>query len=633
MYKQSKEQRKRIEEIYGHIDDMVVLRSQQQKYFNDRTLIEFLDDNEKRWNSYTPSRDAQNKDWWQANFFHPTTRNKVKAVIAAYASSIPLINIKASNVNQKTDVKRADVMKNLVKQSYDVEDMVDTTQTQNFFEALEATSVGTAITHCTYENIIRDKKTITSYDVASGEYEFESKKEVVRDQCTDEVVPLNEMYISSMMCKNGSIQAQSRISRIKYYTQDEFDDEFGEYKDAKHVETSNNLKSAEEQERFFYDTWSQRVKDSDGQIEVARVYSNIHDEYVIVANGVLLLDVPLLWEYKKEKVYPFAKTIFEPFATNFFYGNPLPNTLMGEQDVINSLYNMMVDKTYRAFNKQLMIGEQNRDAFDMDEQSAQDSIIYVSSVNEAREVPQEGVTAGEFNMINLMSRGLDASSVDKNQSGMTGSRSTAREVLLADENARKLGGIFRMFMSNHWKQKNILRIVNILRFYTQDKVDLSLGIENPQVESRVFTVEDTELSNGQQGTLNIEMIPEGQPLPTRQELDAQEIEAEKDGKNVEFMALKATYISDWYYDITVIEDSIENQNESIKQAKIEKKLMTMAKIFPQLFMLNQNKFFKETLQSYGDDPAQYETKMPQLPQQPTEEQGEQAQPTPAPTQK
>lgn len=618
-----KKKKERLKYIYDQITDLVNLRKQSQKYFNDRTLMEFIDDNERRWNSYTPTREEQGKEPWQSNFFHPTTQAKVKAIIASAASTIPKINIKATNINQQTDKKRADIIKNLVKHSYTEENLVDTTQTQNFFEALDIVSLGTVFTHCTYESITKNRKTITSYDLKSGEYEVEIKKELVKDQCSDEIVPINEMYVSSMLCKNGNIQAQPSLARIKYYTESEFEEEYGEYKKFEDVKIAKQIVLEGDQDRYFYEKYAERIEEAKKEIEVIKFYSIVRDEYIIIANGIILIDVPMLWEYKLNKVYPYAKTIFEPFATNFFYGNALPNTLLGEQDVINSLYAMMIDKTYKTLDKTMLLGNQNRDSFDFDEQSINDRVIYVEDVNQAKELPVEGVNAGELNMLGLISKGLDSSSVDQNQSGIAGRGVTAREVVIANENAQKLGHIFRMFLSNHWRQKTILRIGNILKFYTQDKVDFSLGEKNAKTQNRIFNVEDTQLSNGQQGTLNIEMVASDREPPTREDLDAKEVAIEKEGgtsTNVEFIAIKSGFIENWHYDVMVVENSLEIQDQSIEQAKIETKLKTLAVAFPQLFMLNQEQFFKQTLEAFGENVSSYQTKIAPQPMQEQQQQ-------------
>ena len=49
-----------------------------------------------------------------------------------------------------------------------------------------------------------------------------------------------------------------------------------------------------------------------------------------------------------DKMLPFAKTIYEPINAdgNFFYGKSLVNKLGPDQEVIDVLYQMIIDGTY-----------------------------------------------------------------------------------------------------------------------------------------------------------------------------------------------------------------------------------------------------------------------------------------------
>ncbi len=612
--KSLKNKEERINKLYEYIASMINARNESHKYFNDRTLTQFINDNERRWNSYTPTKEQQNKEDWQANVFTPVTRNKVKAILATMSAKIPIIDIEAYNTDKESDKRRAFVIDALVKESYQSEGLDVSTSMQNFYEALELVTLGTVIVHSTYEKREHERKTVTSYDETTGEYEFDTKKEIVRDKCVDTIVPLQELFVSSMFCKNGSIQEQERIATIKYYTEEEFELDFGKYKKATEVNKKSKLFNARN-ERVMQEQWEKRCESEKKDIEVIKYYCKTKDEYIILANGVILVDAPLLWEYQGEKVYPFAKTIFEPFSSNFFYGNSLPNTLLGEQDVINSLYNMLLDKTYKGLTRQLLVGDSNRDAFDFDEQTEKDPIIYVSDINQVRESPTRDVSASEFNMLNTVSSGLDKSSVDQNQQGIAGRGVTAREVVIADKNAKVLGGVFRMFMSNIWKQKIILRIVNILIFYTDDKATMTLGEGTVDVKSKILSIGGETLSDNTVGAVNIEIVPKGAPMPTRQELDAREERAEKNGENLDFIAIGSDFIRNWHYNVKISEDSIDGVNDSVEQAKIESKITMLANAFPQLFMLNQSKLFKSVLESHGDNSSEYITEMPEEPQE------------------
>jgi len=185
------------------------------------------------------------------------------------------------------------------------------------------------------------------------------------------------------------------------------------------------------------------------------------DKYTVVANGVELYNGPMLWSdittYNMgRKVYPFAKTIYEPFATGeFFYGNSLPNSAMGETDVINTLYNSALDKEYRSFVPPILVGMINKDQMDLeDEVVAGDTKIYVEDVNQVQVMPIRGISDSNVKMIDLISNNLDLTTLDAQQQGQAQQYVTARASVAADERARQLKGVFFMFMEGLWLRRH-----------------------------------------------------------------------------------------------------------------------------------------------------------------------------------
>jgi len=623
-YKPTKGELKILNHVYEDFNSMETERNNRWRQFNDRDLKEYLDDCEKRVNCYVPPEN--DKEDWQANFFHPVTRNKLKAIIAAVALGLPRTEIKAQNEEGGIDYKRAEIMRNLVHSSYET----GNPEEDNFFTCWEMEVKGTAIEYEGHAITRYKRKEITSVDLVTGEVEWDEKEENVDDECVSFLIPLENMFIADFYIRD--IQKQPYLAWADYMHERTFQNEFGEYKNAEFVigwnkkkeETDSKIQAKKDQlvkddELTFYtEDWKKRVTDKDF-VEVLRYYNKERDEYIIVANGVMIMESPLLWG-KTQKKYPFAKEISEPFSSgNFFYGKALPDTLMGEQDVINSLYNMAIDKTYRSLVPPMLIGDSNKDAFDLeDEETTMDTKIYVSDIAQVKPMDIQGVNPGDIKMMDIIGRGLDLSSVDANQQGVAGRGVTAREVVIANENAKKLKGMLYMFISNMWVQKYRLRILNILTYYTLPKVKKVVGEdgkENTIDKYRKFSVENTELSNGQQGTLGIEMVGSEKELPSRQELDVQSEMHRIQGKEYESIAITSDYLDEWEYDIKVTTESLYKEEDSLTQAMNTEKIKILATMFPQLFQQNQEKLFKDTIKTYKDNPDEYDMAAQALPAQ------------------
>jgi hypothetical protein len=467
MYSPSEQDSKLIERIYDEFKDMRDVSSMPYRYFNDRTLTQFIDDAEKRFNSYVPTRSSQRKESWQSNFFHPTTRNKTIAILASVALDVPKLRVVSRNEKNEVNMKIGNIISDLVKGSYDNENKEENL----FFEALECIVKGTVIVGESYLKTKVKQKIITSYDVVTGEIEVEDKDVLIDKGCRDFIVPSENFFISNAYIRD--IQMQPACIWVQYMDDDAFEYEFSNFNNFKYVMEGSLMLDKDIQKRFFYEKWADRTKKE--PYEIVRYYNKFKDEHIILVNGVKMFEGPLLLG-KKEKYYPFSKSIYSPFAEAFFWGNNLPNMMMGEQDVINSLYNMSLDKTYKSLVTNLLIGMVNKDGFDLeDDEVSLDTKIYVQDINQVKELANSGVTQSEIKMIDLVAKGLDLSSVDTAQQGVSLGGRTAREVVIANENARKLKGIFFMFITSLWFQKTKLRTLNILTYYTTKQVTDIIG--------------------------------------------------------------------------------------------------------------------------------------------------------------
>lgn len=588
-----------IRRIY---DEFVLMRdvlNKPYKYFNDRQLTQFVDDSERRFNGYVPSKKSQGKENWQANFFHPTTRNKTTAILASAALDVPDIRITAKNEKNEVNLKVAGVVSDLVKGSYDNENKEE----NSFFEDLECAVKGTVISYDGYLKTKVKRKEIKSYDVITGEVEYEEKEYTIDEGCQDFLVPLENLFVYSAFVRN--IQKQPAIIWTQYMNKRDFTYEFGNYTAFKYVREGNELVEKDVQKRYFFEDWNVRTKEY--PIEVIRYYNKINDEYIIIANGVLMLDAPMLLG-RKRKYYPFSKSIYSPFSGDFFWGNSLPNTLIGEQDIINSLYNMATDKTYKSLVNNLIIGNTNKDDFDLeDETITLDTKIYVQDINQVKEMPNSGLSSSDFKMIEMLGRGLDLSSVDANQQGVAGKGVTAREIVIANENARKLKGIFFLFITSLWMQKIKIRMLNVLTYYTDTNINATVGDEKSK-SFRKFIIENTELSDGTRGNKGIIIAKDKKNLPNQSEINKNVDEYKSINKdtNYEEIAVTSEYLNDWEYKIKIVPESVYQKDGSYAISKVEDKLKVMSTLFPQYFKMNQEKLFKDTITSYDEDPDEYD---------------------------
>lgn len=664
LYKPTDEERETIKRVYDGMDKMQELRDKTYEQFNNLTLKQFIDDGEKRLNAFVPSKESQGKAEWQSNVATQIIRNKLKAFIAGVASNPPEAVVKARNRDTSyLDIDRSYVMKNLIEGSYQGENL----ELNNYFLAWELAAKGTVINYCGYLKTEDKRKFIKSYDLSSGKVEYGEEEANIEDRCIDFLVPLTEFYIKDFYIFD--VQDQPSVIWKQYYDEEEFKKEFGEYANYDKVKIGT-MQNESEIETFYYKRWGKRTGNK--KIEVIKYYSKMRDEYIIVANGVLMLEAPLLWEVNGKKVYPFAKSICEPFTDhNFFYGNSLPNILKGDFDVLNTLVNMSLDKTYRSMVPPLIVGRVNQDVFDLeDEILAGDTRIPVEDVNQIRELPISGINSADMQMINYVQRGIDLASVDPNQQGIQGSGVTAREVVIANQRATELKSLFYKFLTDLWRQKYSLRMANILMNYSHPQIILNKEGKQTKIWRR-YVIEDAQIHRevvkviqnqnegilvkqagilgagagmpgapGQQGagqkteteieTVQGTLIIEFRDIKKEEERKKVQAEVQKevekkaqDNENIEIRIIPTSYLNDCEYQLDVIPESIHQRDLAKMQLNNIEKIQAVRTLFPEIFVANENDFFEQVIKAYDDDPARYLANLEKLKNEASKQQGAQ----------
>lgn len=604
-------QKKAAKRVYDSFDVMVTVRNNTYSEFNSRTLKTFVDDGDKRLDAYVPDRKSYNppKEDWQSNLSAPTIRDKQVKMLASFSMQVPDMDTKVFGDDMNIDINRAETAKWLIKGSYLQEQNI---VIQNFWEAWECASHGTTIVYEGYLKTKYKQKSIKTYDNVTGKIEVGEREVTVDDKCISFIVPITEFYMRSAYVPD--IQDQADMAWVRYVDKDIFDYEFGQYDNAEFVHEKGWFVDADTDTFYYRNKWANRVV-KDNQVEVIRYYNRLTDEYIIIANGVVLLIAPLLWAVNGVKQFPFAKTIWQPFSNiKFFYGNSFPNLMSGQADVYDTLLNTMLDKQYRSMVPGMLIGRVNQDALDLEDLYITGTTrISVEDVSQVKPIPVAGVDNGDVMMLKIIASSLDESSPSL-PTMMANKQATAREIVLADEKLKELKNIHFEMMTDLWRQKYTLRFANIQINYPQPRTTVEGGKD--VTIYRTFIIENATLNNisGETGILAVQFrnVKPQEKMDAQKEISIEEEKMKLQGINYKKIIVPTDYFDNRRINIEVQSASIYKESMGRQQAIVLEKLDYIGKYFPQIFVLNQKEYFKQMSSAYGDKPEKYLSKLDQF---------------------
>lgn len=521
-----------LEFVCGRFQMMQEMRSKSYRILNNRSLDEYWKDSEQRWTSYVPER--RRKDW-QAKVVKPITRNRCIGIIAMMLNSLsePTISAERGGENNEEIAKAfSDLLE--ISQEKDKYEM------KYLMALVDAVSLGTAFIQEDYVSMEREVQDIIKWDPATNE--IETKKRTIKDfeGMLSAIVSPYEVYLGNIF--EIDIKKQPDIIRRTVVPYSQARSELGHFANFKFVEKGRGSQEGEENadEKFFYQARDNSDLD-DSSVEILRYQSRPDDRMAIVANGVLLTSpsMPIPYIHKEYNLVPLR---FELLSNRFFYGKSLPDKLQWEQDVIDTMYRMMIDKTFLSIFPPM---------FSKGTQRISPDVIVPGKITpvdpETEMIPAPGVSNGlsnEFSMLGTLENSINESSVNPQLLGQpaTGERS-ATQVMDVRRGAEQLIGLFGFMIAFAVEDHANLRLQNVLQFWAKQEPLLARSGRGQEVRN-LFEVRDTTLANNTQGTRQIKFAPSVE-APSSLELFNQEKELRSLGKNVEIIVLDPDLIRDY----------------------------------------------------------------------------------------
>lgn len=396
--------------------------------FNDRSVIDEINQNQRNFNSYVPPRSEDPEDAWRAQTVRPVTRNKLISIAAHVTAQILYPNAFAQNKNDEEDRDAALVMRDLIEWVID-----NSNYSRKFLQAvIAALTDPVTVMKQEYCEVMRQVKEMQD----DGSYTMKEIIDTILSGFVFNLVQANEFYIANVY--EPDLQKQRFVATRKLIDYEEARLRYGKHSNWKYVRPGVRT-VFDDTTRTFYDQHDEDLRD---YLVEEVVYENRADDLKITfISGIIMCD-PDYANPRKDKMYGYSKTGYE-FLNNgqFFYYKSAANKLASDQDLIDTMYNMVMDGTFLSLMPPMAL---------YGTEEVNSSVTVPGMVTSFKDPntklenigPRSDIRAG-LESIALIEKSMSESSQDNMRQGMAESgERTAYEVSQLEKNARIALGLF-----------------------------------------------------------------------------------------------------------------------------------------------------------------------------------------------
>lgn len=460
-----------------------------RREFNNRSLLGEIDVMQRAFNSYIPPKSIDPDEEWRAQTVRPLTRNKLISIAAHVTASILYPNVFAQNSNDDEDKDAALVMRDLIE--YNIN---NSNYSKSFLQAVITMLVDPAcILESEFAEVMRTVKKMNK----DGTWTKQQVVDEILSGFAAYVVPAKNLLIANFF--ETDIQKQRFVIKNRYIDYNEAKQIYGDHPNFKYVKPGYRC-VFDVRNRTFYDIQDDEMINY--LVNEVVYYNRSMDLKLTFISGILVCD-PEQPNPREDKMYPFAKSGYEPLNNGqFFYYKSAANKLGSDQEIVDNLYNMILDGTYMQLMPPLAVyGSEDIGSGVMipgTTTSFRDPNVKVENIG-----PKSDVRAG-MEAIAMVERSMSESSQDSLQAGVGGvGQRTAREAILLQQNAKTALGLFGKQIAFLVEDFGKLMIGDILQHMTVAQMD---ELTN-ELKYKAFLLHD-KMENGKKVTRKIEFTPD-----------------------------------------------------------------------------------------------------------------------------
>ncbi len=459
-YTETEEEKKVTAMILKQFINGVVTLYTPRVEFNDLSLTVRDQYDQMSFNTYQPNNgeawEGSPQSAWRSRALRPIVRNKIIS-IAAHATA-RLIFPKVFAYNNESDEQRdaAAVMEDLMEWSGEISNYPFVA----LMRVITALSSPASIGYTEYGEVYRNVKVERD---AQGKWIEKKILDEAYPCFSDQVVPVDQLYIENFY--EPDIQKQGWLIWRKVYSYTIAQGKYGDRDNFKYVRPGVQT-IYDDANRTFYYVYDPHMQTED--VEEITYWNRNLDLKIIKVNNVFMTPCDNA-NPRADKLYPFDKFGYEPINNRCFYYKSLAFKLQHDADIVNTLYQMVIDGTYLAIFKPMVNVGGEIIASDVivpgavTTLSSPDADLRPINVGSDLKAGLETLSAVEGSI-------NDSSQEPISQGNQPGPDTTAYQISQIENNANTVLGLFLQMIAKHVRDFGKLRMGDIIQYLTIGEV-------------------------------------------------------------------------------------------------------------------------------------------------------------------
>ncbi len=395
---------------------------------------------------------------WRSRAVRPIVRNKCISIAAHATARLIFPKIFAYNKDSEQQQDAARVMEDLMEWAADESNYSHTT----LMRVITSLSSPASIGYTEYGEVYRTVK--VEKDEETGKWIEKRIRDLAFPCFQDVVVPVDQLYIENIF--EPDLQKQGWLIWRRVYSYSLAQTKYSEEDNFKYVRPGVQT-IYDDANRNFYYVYDPNMRQED--VEEIIYWNRNLDLKIIMVNGVLMTpaDNP---NPRADKLYPFDKFGYEPINNKFFYYKSLSFKLQHDADIVNTLYQMVVDGTYLSIFKPMVNVGGEIIASDVIVPGA---VTTLSSPDaDLRAINVGSDLKSGLETLAVVEKSINESSQEPLQQGQDEQPggTTAYEISRLEQNANTVLGLFLQMIAKHVKDFGKLRMGDIIQYMTLGEV-------------------------------------------------------------------------------------------------------------------------------------------------------------------